>query len=338
VGQQGKTSITPIVTKAETAYDGSDAGGVIRFQTGDKVTIEAGGGVQTGGHGTTWKRYVNPIGDNHDKMYYGTIYIPGITTGGLTPIRDLVGPYGEGKYDSQKPDQCTLHLTIPDISSLPESARYLRLGYVDDNYTDNGYWGHDDGDEDQCKGVGPAYVKITIEHAAPAVVATSPAPPAVKVDYIVGAGIVEPVERGVYGVSFTASSSGFQDPVSYAWILDPATPSERHLSGQNVYAEFVVSSPNGPYTYDHDVAVIASSDGAQAEATIHVSLPTPTITARPDYTTATYNIIKPGPGARPAIGHSVPVSVIFQHNGVYVQFLIPFFVGSYSNNLFRFYR
>jgi hypothetical protein len=46
---------------------------------------------------------------------------------------------------------------------------YLRLGYEDGNgcdgdsaYTDNGYLYHDDGDCDQCKGIGNAYVRITV--------------------------------------------------------------------------------------------------------------------------------------------------------------------------------
>src|SRR5260370_40569532 len=38
----------------------------IRFQPGDVITIDAGGCVQTGGHGDTWKRYVNPSGDDSD--------------------------------------------------------------------------------------------------------------------------------------------------------------------------------------------------------------------------------------------------------------------------------
>jgi hypothetical protein len=49
----------------------------IRFQPGDEVTISAGGCVQTGGSGKTWKSYTNPLGGDADHLYSGTIYIPG---------------------------------------------------------------------------------------------------------------------------------------------------------------------------------------------------------------------------------------------------------------------
>jgi hypothetical protein len=52
---------------------------------------------------------------------------------------------------------------------VPESQLVLHLGYEDDNYSDNGYYSHDDGTGDQCKtnttkGIdgGPAHVTITI--------------------------------------------------------------------------------------------------------------------------------------------------------------------------------
>ncbi|MBV9117603.1 MAG: hypothetical protein JOY63_09595, partial [Acetobacteraceae bacterium] len=32
----------------------------IKFISGDRISVDAGGCVQTGGHGRTWKRYVNP--------------------------------------------------------------------------------------------------------------------------------------------------------------------------------------------------------------------------------------------------------------------------------------
>src|SRR5438105_9059582 len=48
----------------------------IAFQIGDSVTIDAGGCVQTGGIGPTWKRYVNPQGPNSDQLYHGLILIP----------------------------------------------------------------------------------------------------------------------------------------------------------------------------------------------------------------------------------------------------------------------
>src|SRR5215471_7710529 len=41
----------------------------ISFQAGETVTVSAGGCVQTGGHGSTWKLYVNPAGSNADRYY-----------------------------------------------------------------------------------------------------------------------------------------------------------------------------------------------------------------------------------------------------------------------------
>jgi hypothetical protein len=38
----------------------------------------------------------------------------------------------------------------------------LSLGYTDDGYKDNSYSAHDNGDNDQCKGVGNAFVLLTI--------------------------------------------------------------------------------------------------------------------------------------------------------------------------------
>ena len=117
----------------------------ITFDPGDKVVIEAGGCVQTGGHGDTWKRYVNPSGRNSDHLYWGTILIPGLAGGvpgssHFPPIRSVMGR----------------SWTVPAGPKLT-----LSLGYEDDDYTDNGYWSHDDGNDDQCKGVGDAFVIIT---------------------------------------------------------------------------------------------------------------------------------------------------------------------------------
>jgi hypothetical protein len=44
---------------------------------------------------------------------------------------------------------------------LPFSGA-LVLGYEDDGYSDNGYYAHDDGTGNQCKGVGNAFVSLTI--------------------------------------------------------------------------------------------------------------------------------------------------------------------------------
>jgi hypothetical protein len=62
--------ITPTVTQKETEYSG------IVLQAGDIIHVEAGGCVQTGGRGLTTKRYVNPSGENADRLYHGLISIP----------------------------------------------------------------------------------------------------------------------------------------------------------------------------------------------------------------------------------------------------------------------
>jgi len=120
----------------------------IRFQPGDTVSIAAGGCVQTGGIGRTWKRYVNPSGPNSDHLYHGLIWIPGINNA-LVRIQSfgLNTPHA-----------------IP--ANADPSQLYLRLGYEDDQYDDNSYDGHDDGTEDQCKNVGAAYIVISVGHGA----------------------------------------------------------------------------------------------------------------------------------------------------------------------------
>ena len=57
----------PNVQQRQTAYP------QVRFSPGDSVNVAAGGCVQTGGHGKTWKRYVDPSGDNSDHLYHGLI-------------------------------------------------------------------------------------------------------------------------------------------------------------------------------------------------------------------------------------------------------------------------
>ncbi|MFC0437489.1 hypothetical protein [Kutzneria buriramensis] len=120
----------PIVTAPNTTYP------TIQFLPGDHVTVDAGGCVQTGGHGLTWKRYVNPSSDNG--LYHGTITIPGAT--GNVQLWTAVGR----------------------TFTVGGSGGSLVLGYQDDGYSDNGYYSHDDGTGDQCKGVGNAWVHIVI--------------------------------------------------------------------------------------------------------------------------------------------------------------------------------
>jgi hypothetical protein len=124
------TITEPVVTQHEFTYP-------FAFLPGDRVTVAAGGCVQTGGHGQTWKRYVDPAADND--LYHGLITIPN-TTGTLQRLVDVVGrQYVVGGRGGS-----------------------LTLGYDDDGYGDNGYYAHDNGTGGQCTNSVNAFVTITI--------------------------------------------------------------------------------------------------------------------------------------------------------------------------------
>jgi hypothetical protein len=133
----------PTVTQKITEYP------QIRFQAHDGVLIQAGGCVQTGGSGLTWKRYVDPSGPNSDHLYHGLLQLPSIHSA-MARIASAIGTT----------------FTIQAI--LDPAQNFLRLGYEDDNYGDNGYGSHDDGTGAQCKNVGSAYVVVNILHNVPA--------------------------------------------------------------------------------------------------------------------------------------------------------------------------
>jgi hypothetical protein len=122
----------------------------IKFLPGDRVNIDAGGCVQTGGMGLTWKLYVNPQGDNADRLYHGLIWIPGVNPG----LERIVN-FGLNK-DYQ--------IRAPLANGLRTDDLYLHLGYEDDQYSDNGYYSHDNGNNNQCLNVGNAWIVISIGH------------------------------------------------------------------------------------------------------------------------------------------------------------------------------
>lgn len=144
----------PVVTRADWTYQ------VVQFAPGDKVYVNADGCVQTGGSGPTWKRYVNPTGGDSDRLYHGLVRIPSGRLAGtdvgntMTRIKDVVG-----------------RLITVTGQGVATSALVLHLGYEDDNLSDNGYYRHDDGTDDQCKQGppqnGPAEVTITICRGEP---------------------------------------------------------------------------------------------------------------------------------------------------------------------------
>jgi hypothetical protein len=131
----------PDVARAQTDYPN------IPIREGNLVTIDAGGCVQTGGAGKTWKRYVDPQGPNSDRLYHGLVQVPGVTAG-LVRIASILG----------QPRR------VPTKAEIT-APMYLVLGYEDDDYSDNGYWGRegDDGTGGQCRGLGNAYVIVTIQ-------------------------------------------------------------------------------------------------------------------------------------------------------------------------------
>jgi hypothetical protein len=135
----------PNVTQPETVIP------AVEFVPGDVVDILADGCVQTGGSGDTWKRYVNPTGDGVDHLYHGLIRIPSAEPAGsgLVRVEDVIG----------HPQKVT-------GTGFALSQLVLSLGYEDDNYSDNGYYSHDDGNDDQCKNDsghgGPAQIRIYI--------------------------------------------------------------------------------------------------------------------------------------------------------------------------------
>ncbi|MFL6530669.1 MAG: hypothetical protein ACJ8KX_09385 [Chthoniobacterales bacterium] len=119
----------------------------ITFNPGDVITFNASGCVQSGGWGSTWKRYVNPDdgGGHLDSQYYGTVQIVGVT--------------GDNNPES------ILHWIGPPF--IVPKAGHLALGYVDDGgIGDNGYYSHDDGANNQCVNDDKTTVFVIIDRGA----------------------------------------------------------------------------------------------------------------------------------------------------------------------------
>jgi len=124
---------------------------MIGFKPGDRVWFKAGGCAQTGRSGASWDEYLWPQGTDSPTMYAGTAYIQMVTGSSVRRIGSLM---------SCQP----FHVPIPNPG---ESIGFLTLGYEDNDYSDNGYWKHDNGERDQCKNVGPAWVEVTVLPGAP---------------------------------------------------------------------------------------------------------------------------------------------------------------------------
>jgi hypothetical protein len=146
----------PSVRTRTTRYDD------IKIYPGDQIAIEAVGGVQTGGTGKTWKLYRDPSGPNSDRLYHGLIHVPIGSTPSL-PASPTVKVNGLNMVRLQDVWKKGSKFTVPNDLRSPV---LLVLGYEDDDYTDNGYYSHDDGTDDQCKNVRAARITITISHKA----------------------------------------------------------------------------------------------------------------------------------------------------------------------------
>jgi hypothetical protein len=144
----------------------------IVFHAGEVVTVTAGGAVQTGGSGATWKRYVDPSGPNAGNLYHGLIKVEGVTNAFKPSLQGgeegLIRLQTFMTATKKEKGQFRGVLHMPKAVTPAELKRlFLQLGYEDDDYSDNGYYSHDDGTDDQAKGVGSAYVIIDIRQLKP---------------------------------------------------------------------------------------------------------------------------------------------------------------------------
>lgn len=170
VGKQTEIVISnPVVDRAAYVYP------QVVFKPGDVVTFHAGGCVQTGGHGKTWKRYVNPSGPNSGAdwpgLYHGTVFIPAALLDGQTvtsrSISDVIN----------RTATAPIEIPAPSASRPPQPLSVLTLGYRDDDPSNgrnnNGYYGHngDEGTGHQCPTQGDdggnAWVVIDVVHGPP---------------------------------------------------------------------------------------------------------------------------------------------------------------------------
>ncbi len=152
----------PNVSQQSTRYPG------ITFQQGDAVKVEAGGCVHTNGGfpGQRWKKYVNPYVDRqaenptipfnlYDAIYAGGLNIQAIGVN-TPPLRNE--PF-EIAMALQRPGG----FTVPGSGSSSYPKQFdLSLLYYDSDFSQNGYYSHDDGTNAQCVGHSPAWVNIEV--------------------------------------------------------------------------------------------------------------------------------------------------------------------------------
>jgi hypothetical protein len=180
----------PTITRPLTPYTS------IKYAAGDTVRLSAGGCAQSGGSGQTWYSYINPVANASE--YYGMVELPGTGIGGAVVAPQYIGTPGGGNAPFYVPNGgfgvgYTGFSGVSGVngeklyvySGSRDSDLYLTLGYWDDGwpnnansgYGDNGYYGWDGGEENQCpKSVytDPAWVLLEVDH--PLKPSTSPAP------------------------------------------------------------------------------------------------------------------------------------------------------------------
>lgn len=114
---------------------------------GDLLDVQAQGCAQRGGHGKTWANYTNPVGNNSNKWYAGVLWIRTVT------------PTSTDFFPQHRflPNLVATELTIP-----PNAKAEIRIGYQDNNYSDNGYYSPDPGIDNQCLNITEADVTFDI--------------------------------------------------------------------------------------------------------------------------------------------------------------------------------
>jgi hypothetical protein len=139
----------PVVTQPSFDYKS------IVFGSGDNIAIDAGGCVQTGGHGRTWKRYVDPSGPNSGHLYFGSMEIPAVSDFGSSAVPDILA---QTRFSN------LVGKTVGLPSIAPTTLASLVLHYADDEYDDNGYYRHDNGTGNQCAvDGGDAHITLLIK-------------------------------------------------------------------------------------------------------------------------------------------------------------------------------
>ncbi len=140
----------PIVTKSGCIYSG------IEFLEPGQLEVFAGGCVQTGGGGETWKRYVNP--KDSDDNYMGTLEVKGASVLGSDGLEE-VGKETISQFVSWTNSGKNIYVL--------DGTHHVAIGYKDDDHSDNGYYLWDRGTEGQCVGAGNAWIALCFFQPGP---------------------------------------------------------------------------------------------------------------------------------------------------------------------------